>query len=59
MACSDCYASKGILPLLLAFMAPHGMLELSAICIAAEAIGTRRSAREDHKTQGAEREPDV
>jgi hypothetical protein len=40
-------------------MAPHGMLELSAICIAAEAIGTRRSAREDHKTQGAEREPDV
>ncbi len=29
------YASKGILPLLLAFMAPHGVLELSAICIAA------------------------
>jgi uncharacterized membrane protein SpoIIM required for sporulation/uncharacterized RDD family membrane protein YckC len=29
------YASKGILPLLLAFLAPHGVLELSAICIAA------------------------
>jgi uncharacterized membrane protein SpoIIM required for sporulation/uncharacterized RDD family membrane protein YckC len=28
------YASKGILPLLLAFIAPHGVLELSAICIA-------------------------
>ena len=28
------YASKGILPLLVAFMAPHGVLELSAICIA-------------------------
>jgi uncharacterized membrane protein SpoIIM required for sporulation/uncharacterized RDD family membrane protein YckC len=27
------YASKGILPLLLAFIAPHGVLELSAICI--------------------------
>jgi uncharacterized membrane protein SpoIIM required for sporulation/uncharacterized RDD family membrane protein YckC len=29
------YASKGILPLLLAFVAPHGVLELSAICIGA------------------------
>ena len=29
------YASKGILPLLLAFVAPHGVLELSAICISA------------------------
>ena len=29
------YSSKGIFPLLLAFMAPHGVLELSAICIAA------------------------
>jgi len=29
------YASKDILPLLVAFMAPHGVLELSAICIAA------------------------
>ena len=29
------YASKGILALLLAFLAPHGVLELSAICIAA------------------------
>jgi uncharacterized membrane protein SpoIIM required for sporulation/uncharacterized RDD family membrane protein YckC len=29
------YQSKGILPLLLAFVAPHGVLELSAICIAA------------------------
>jgi len=29
------YASKGILPLLLAFVAPHGVLELTAICIAA------------------------
>jgi uncharacterized membrane protein SpoIIM required for sporulation/uncharacterized RDD family membrane protein YckC len=28
------YASKGILGLLLAFVAPHGVLELSAICIA-------------------------
>jgi uncharacterized membrane protein SpoIIM required for sporulation/uncharacterized RDD family membrane protein YckC len=28
------YASKGILPLLVAFVAPHGVLELSAICIA-------------------------
>jgi uncharacterized membrane protein SpoIIM required for sporulation/uncharacterized RDD family membrane protein YckC len=28
------YQSKGILPLLLAFVAPHGVLELSAICIA-------------------------
>jgi uncharacterized membrane protein SpoIIM required for sporulation len=28
------YASKGILSLLLAFVAPHGVLELSAICIA-------------------------
>ncbi len=27
------YASKGILALLLAFIAPHGVLELSAICI--------------------------
>ncbi|MFI5310896.1 MAG: stage II sporulation protein M [Gemmatimonadales bacterium] len=27
------YASKGIAPLLLAFVAPHGVLELSAICI--------------------------
>jgi uncharacterized membrane protein SpoIIM required for sporulation len=29
------YASKGIATLLLAFVAPHGVLELSAICIAA------------------------
>ena len=29
------YASKGILPLLVAFVAPHGVLELSAICISA------------------------
>jgi uncharacterized membrane protein SpoIIM required for sporulation/uncharacterized RDD family membrane protein YckC len=29
------YASKGILPLLVAFVAPHGVLELSAICIGA------------------------
>lgn len=29
------YASKGILPLLLAFVAPHGVLELTAICISA------------------------
>jgi uncharacterized membrane protein SpoIIM required for sporulation/uncharacterized RDD family membrane protein YckC len=29
------YASKGILALLVAFVAPHGMLELSAICISA------------------------
>lgn len=28
------YASKHILPLLIAFIAPHGVLELSAICIA-------------------------
>ena len=28
------YASKGILPLLLAFVAPHGVLELFAICVA-------------------------
>jgi uncharacterized membrane protein SpoIIM required for sporulation len=28
------YASKGILTLLLAFVAPHGVLELTAICIA-------------------------
>jgi uncharacterized membrane protein SpoIIM required for sporulation/uncharacterized RDD family membrane protein YckC len=28
------YQSKGILPLLAAFVAPHGVLELSAICIA-------------------------
>ena len=28
------YQSKGILPLLMAFVAPHGVLELSAICIA-------------------------
>lgn len=28
------YHSKGILPLILAFVAPHGVLELSAICIA-------------------------
>jgi uncharacterized membrane protein SpoIIM required for sporulation/uncharacterized RDD family membrane protein YckC len=28
------YQSKGILPLLVAFVAPHGVLELSAICIA-------------------------
>jgi uncharacterized membrane protein SpoIIM required for sporulation len=28
------YVSKGIGPLLLAFVAPHGVLELSAICIA-------------------------
>jgi uncharacterized membrane protein SpoIIM required for sporulation/uncharacterized RDD family membrane protein YckC len=28
------YQAKGILPLLLAFVAPHGVLELSAICIA-------------------------
>jgi uncharacterized membrane protein SpoIIM required for sporulation len=28
------YQSKGILSLLLAFVAPHGVLELSAICIA-------------------------
>lgn len=28
------YASKGILSLLLAFVAPHGVLELTAICIA-------------------------
>ena len=28
------YASKGILKLLVAFVAPHGVLELSAICIA-------------------------
>jgi len=28
------YASKGIATLLLAFVAPHGVLELSAICIA-------------------------
>ena len=28
------YQSKGILPLLLAFVAPHGVLELAAICIA-------------------------
>ena len=28
------YQSKGILPLLLAFVAPHGVLELTAICIA-------------------------
>lgn len=31
------YASKGILSLLLAFVAPHGVLELSAICIAGSA----------------------
>jgi uncharacterized membrane protein SpoIIM required for sporulation len=31
------YAAKGILPLLVAFVAPHGVLELSAICIAAAA----------------------
>ena len=29
------YASKGILALLVAFVAPHGVLELSAICISA------------------------
>ncbi|HEY9229949.1 MAG TPA: stage II sporulation protein M [Gemmatimonadaceae bacterium] len=29
------YASKGILPLLVAFVAPHGVLELTAICIGA------------------------
>jgi uncharacterized membrane protein SpoIIM required for sporulation len=29
------YASKGILPLLVAFVAPHGVLELFAICVAA------------------------
>jgi uncharacterized membrane protein SpoIIM required for sporulation/uncharacterized RDD family membrane protein YckC len=28
------YQTKGILPLLLAFVAPHGVLELTAICIA-------------------------
>jgi uncharacterized membrane protein SpoIIM required for sporulation/uncharacterized RDD family membrane protein YckC len=28
------YQSKGILPLLIAFVAPHGVLELTAICIA-------------------------
>jgi uncharacterized RDD family membrane protein YckC/uncharacterized membrane protein SpoIIM required for sporulation len=28
------YQSKGILPLIVAFVAPHGILELSAICIA-------------------------
>jgi uncharacterized RDD family membrane protein YckC/uncharacterized membrane protein SpoIIM required for sporulation len=28
------YQSKGILPLILAFVAPHGVLELTAICIA-------------------------
>ena len=31
------YASKGILPLLVAFVAPHGVLELTAICISAGA----------------------
>jgi uncharacterized membrane protein SpoIIM required for sporulation/uncharacterized RDD family membrane protein YckC len=31
------YASKGIAPLLIAFVAPHGVLELSAICIAGAA----------------------
>jgi uncharacterized membrane protein SpoIIM required for sporulation/uncharacterized RDD family membrane protein YckC len=31
------YVSKGIGPLLLAFVAPHGVLELSAICIAGAA----------------------
>ena len=31
------YASKGILSLLVAFVAPHGVLELSAICIGAGA----------------------
>lgn len=31
------YQSKGILRLILAFVAPHGVLELSAICIAAGA----------------------
>jgi hypothetical protein len=29
------YASKGIVTLLIAFVAPHGILELSAICIGA------------------------
>jgi uncharacterized membrane protein SpoIIM required for sporulation len=28
------YQSKGILPLIVAFVAPHGVLELSAVCIA-------------------------
>ncbi|HEX3865763.1 MAG TPA: stage II sporulation protein M [Gemmatimonadaceae bacterium] len=28
------YMSKGILPLIVAFVAPHGVLELSAVCIA-------------------------
>jgi uncharacterized membrane protein SpoIIM required for sporulation len=28
------YQSKGILPLLLAFVAPHSVLELSAVCVA-------------------------
>jgi uncharacterized membrane protein SpoIIM required for sporulation len=28
------YASKGIAPLLIKFVAPHGVLELTAICIA-------------------------
>jgi uncharacterized membrane protein SpoIIM required for sporulation/uncharacterized RDD family membrane protein YckC len=28
------YQSKGILPLIIAFVAPHGVLELSAVCIA-------------------------
>ena len=28
------YQSKGVLPLILAFIAPHGVLELTAICIA-------------------------
>jgi uncharacterized membrane protein SpoIIM required for sporulation len=28
------YQSKGILPLLIAFVAPHGILELTAVCIA-------------------------
>ena len=43
------YASKGILPLLLAFIAPHGVLELSAICIGGGAgfllAATRWTAR--------------
>jgi uncharacterized membrane protein SpoIIM required for sporulation/uncharacterized RDD family membrane protein YckC len=33
-AVTGLYASKGIAPLLFAFVAPHGVLELTAICIA-------------------------
>ena len=54
------YASKGILPLLVAFVAPHGVLELSAICIAGGGGSSHRRgaapSRPSHAPARARRE---